>query len=571
MKWIIEKPKDRNLAMRLAKDLQIPPIISQILVNRGIQDVNTMKKFFYPSLDELSDPFVLSGMENAVERIIDSFKNKEKIMIFGDYDVDGITATSLLYLVLNRFSSEVCYYLPNRLSEGYGLSKEGIHEAKENNVKLIISVDCGITGVDEVEYAKTLGIDFVISDHHEPGTKLPNARAIVNPKLNPEPSDYRELSGVGVAFKLAQGLFDILGQDKAELYEHLDLVALGTIADIVPLRGENRILAKFGLRKLESTSKVGLKALLKTAGIWGQDLASWHVVFILAPRLNAVGRISTPKTAFELLTTRDIDYANNTAELLEKENKKRKKLDEKIFSEAIEQIEREVDIDNEKAVVLANDNWHLGVIGIVASRIVERYNRPTILITTIDGEGKGSARSIQGFHLLNAVKECKDFLLKFGGHKYAAGLSIAPEKISAFKSAFNKITSRTLTEEDLIPKLKIAAKLEPKEINSKLVEWLDLFKPYGPDNMRPIFVLEDAQVPYKAKIIGEDHLRFKVKTPEKMYNVIGFGFGKYQEAVYRSDFPLNIAFVLEFNHYYGFPQVQLRLKDLNFGDHELEY
>ncbi|MBN1756472.1 single-stranded-DNA-specific exonuclease RecJ [bacterium] len=570
MKWIVEKPADINLSMKLARELELHPIISQILVNRGLTDVKQMKDFFYPSLDQLSDPFCLSGMTKGIDRIVEALKNKEKIMIFGDYDVDGITATALLFLVLRRFTSEVSYHLPNRLSEGYGLSQEGIQDAASNGVSLIISVDCGITGIDEVEFAKTLGIDFIISDHHEPGMKIPDAYSIINPKLDRNVGDLKELAGVGVAFKLAQGLFDTFNQDHSELFSHLDLVALGTIADIVPLIGENRILAKFGLRQLESTSKIGLKALLKIAGIWGQKLESWHIVFILAPRLNAVGRISTPRTAFELLTTHDAREANRTAELLESENRKRKKLDERIFEEALDMIENKIDLDKEKAIILSNDNWHLGVIGIVASRIVERYTRPTILISNIDGEGKGSARSVPGFHLLNAVKECRGYLLKYGGHKYAAGLSILPENIEAFKEAFNKYTSDNIVEEDLVPKLKIAAKLGPEDIDKNLVEWLELFKPYGPDNMRPVFFMENVEVAFRPKLVGEDHLRFKIRTPQKLLNVIGFGFGKYINSIYRSEFPLNIAFVLEFNHFYGYPQVQLRLKDLVLGDKNIE-
>ncbi len=565
MKWNLAEQNSPSLAREIARELEIPQVISQILVNRGIDNVTDMKRFFYPSLDDLSNPMELEGVPIAVERIIKALANREKIIIFGDYDVDGITATALLYLVMNRFGADVLYYLPDRIDEGYGLSRSGIDEAADKGVSLLISVDCGITGIEEVEYAKTRGIDCIITDHHEPGEKLPEATALVDPKLS-ETSSVHDLAGVGVAFKLAHALFDELGEDKTELYEHLDLAGLGTIADIVPLTGENRILAKFGLRQLESTKKPGLKSLLQVTGLWGNELFSWNVVFVLAPRLNAVGRIGSAESAFELLTTFDHTRAIQMARFLDEENIKRKKLDEHIFAEAIDMVENNIDLENERAIVLESSDWHVGVIGIVASRLVERYHRPTVLVSTTDGAGQGSARSIPTFHLLDAVKESSDFLIKYGGHKYAAGLCIDPEQIVNFRESFVKVANKQLTAEDMIPHLKLDAQLDPDDISMDLLNWLKLFSPYGPKNMRPIFLLEKAEIIKPTKIVGKNHLKFKVLNSKRGFDAIGFGMGDMKTKIDNAIEPVHLAFVVESNNYYGYPQVQLRLKDIKIGE-----
>lgn len=565
MKWNLAEQNSPSLAREIARELEIPQVISQILVNRGIDNASDMKQFFYPSLDDLSDPMELEGIPKAVERIIKALAKREKIIIFGDYDVDGITATALLYLVMNRFGANALYYLPDRMDEGYGLSRSGIDLAADKGVSLLISVDCGITGIEEVEYAKTRGMDCIITDHHEPGENLPDAYALVDPKLS-ETSSVHDLAGVGVAFKLAHALFEQLGESKTELYEHLDLVGLGTIADIVPLTGENRILAKFGLRQLESTKKPGLKSLLQVTGLWGNELYSWNVVFVLAPRLNAVGRIGSAESAFELLTTFDHTRAIQMARFLDEENKKRKKLDEQIFAEAIEMVEKTCDLENDRAIVLESDDWHVGVIGIVASRLVERYHRPTVLVSTSDGTGQGSARSIPTFHLLDAVKNSSDYLIKYGGHKYAAGLCIDPEQIVGFRDSFVKVANEQLTPEDMIPRLKLDAQLDAEEISMDLLNWLKLFSPYGPKNMRPVFLLEKAEIIRPTKIVGKNHLKFKVINSKRGFDAIGFGMGDMKTKVDNAIEPVHLAFVVESNNYYGYPQVQLRLKDIKIGD-----
>ena len=568
MKWVLAEREESSLSIDIARELGIPPVISQILVNRGLKTPEELKSFFYPSLSDLADPFLIPDMDKAVERLLKALRNRERIVIFGDYDVDGITSTALLYYVLNRFGADVIWYLPDRLLEGYGLSEKGIDEALSKGATLLVSVDCGITGIDSVEYARSKGMDCIITDHHEPGDRIPDAVAIVDPKLSKEDTPFRELAGVGVAYKLADALYEALGEDKTFLHKHLDLVGLGTIADIVPLTKENRILARFGLRTLESTSKPGIKALLQIAGLLGNELSSWHVVFVLAPRLNAVGRIGNPSLAFNLLTSNSHGEALEMAKKLEEENKLRKKLDERIFAEALELAEQTVK-PTDRAIVLSSDSWHLGVIGIVASRLVERYYRPAVMISTIDGIGKGSARSIPGFHLLDAIRHTSHLLSKFGGHKYAAGLCIEPDNIEEFKEEFQKYASGHIEDDDLIPRLTINAKILPEEIDLNLIKWLELFNPFGPENMRPIFLIENAEIIGQPRIVGANHLRFKIRNSARAIDTIGFGFGEYKNSITMHTRPVNLAVVIEKNTYFGDPDVQLRVKDIKLGNWQL--
>lgn len=566
MRWVLAEQKSPALAVSLANELQIPPIISQIFVNRGLTTASQLKSFLYPSLSDLSSPFLLPCMEKAVERITYALREREKIVVFGDYDVDGITAASLIYSVLQRFGADVMWYLPDRLIDGYGLSQKGVDEAIQRGASLLISVDCGITGTDVVEYAKSKGMDCIITDHHEPGDKLPDAIAVVDPKIDPNcDASFRELAGVGVAYKLADALYEYLNEDKAFLHQHLDLVGLGIIADIVPLTGENRILAKYGLRMLETSTKPGIKALLQVSGLWGNELSSWHIVFVLAPRLNAVGRIGDPSVALKLLLTNDYNEALQIAKILEAENRRRKELDEKIFEEAVSLAERTMN-PNDKAIVLMSENWHLGVVGIVASRLVEKYNRPVVLISTIDGSGKGSARSIPNFHLLDAIRNCGDILEKYGGHKYAAGFCINPENVPEFRRRFLAYASQHLSDNDLVPTLSIDAKMLPEELDSELIKWLELFAPYGPENMRPVFLMENIEVFGEPKIVGDNHIRFQIKNSRSIFDVIGFGFGEHFQALASRSKPIHIAVVVDKNTYFDPPEPQLRIKDIKVGN-----
>lgn len=562
LRWEFPRKLDENKCKELSSELGLPPVIGKILINRGFSEPEEARNFLNPSLSDLSDPFMLKDMERGVDRVISALTNKEKIMIFGDYDVDGITSASLMYLVLTKLGAQVSYYLPNRLVEGYGLSEEGILEAERRGTRLIISVDCGINAVKEVDYAKKKGIDCIITDHHEPAETLPDACAIINPKQEGETYKGKELSGVGVAFKLAQAIYRKLGQDEKELEDHLDLVALGTAADIVPLLGENRILTRYGLLQVAKTSKPGLKSLIFISGLMGKEIGTGQVVFILAPRINAVGRLGDAERAIKLLTTRDERLASEISRVLDEENRKRKNIDEETLEQALELIREEVDLENDKAIILASAGWHQGVIGIVASRVAERFYRPTVMISIEGEEGKGSARSIPGFHLFEALKECEDCLLKYGGHKYAAGLSISASEIESFKEKFKLVSSRIIKDEDLIPRLSVDAELELEEIQDGLISALELFAPFGPGNLKPVFVTRGLELADDVYVVGKNHLRLKVKKNGIIMDAIGFNLGDFAKPLAMRGTKIDLAYVLELNTWNGNSKVQMRLKDL---------
>ncbi len=565
LKWVVQPEPDSSVSRRLSDDLKIPRIASRILAARGITDSLRAERFIKPSMADLFDPSLLSNMDKAVERVIQALKNNEKIMIYGDYDVDGITSTAVMFLVLNRLGANVTYYLPNRLVEGYGISEDGLQEAKKRDIDLLITVDCGITAVEEFVLAREMGIDCIITDHHEPADRIPDVHAIVNAKLDGEDNPGFELSAVGIAYKFAQALYRELGQDEAELEEHLDLVALGTAADIVPMIGENRILTKFGLEQIARTSKPGLKALIFIAGLMGQKIGTGQVVFILAPRINAIGRLGDAEQAIKLLTTRDENKASTIARILNAENQRRKSIDEKTLNEAIEQLESTIDLSKDKAIVLSSRGWHQGVIGIVASRIVEKYHRPTVMIAINGDEGKGSARSIPGFHLYDALKECEGDLLRYGGHKYAAGLTIAPEKIESFKNNLKKVSSRMLSDEDLVPKLDIDSEIDLDIIDDGLVNVLEQFSPFGPQNMRPVFVSYGNEIVGTPHIVGKKHLKFKVRKGERILDCIGFNHGDFLKKMNYSPILIDMVYVIEYNYWNGQNRIQLRIRDIRLS------
>ncbi len=563
MQWVVASEPDFRLVDDIANKVKLPPLVVKILVSRNMTDPVEIDKFINPNMADLVDPFLIPGMEAGVERTIQALQENETIMIYGDYDVDGITAASLMFLVLNKLGANVHYYLPNRLVEGYGLSEEGIIEAERKGASLIISVDTGITAGKEVEYAKEKFIDCVITDHHEPGETLPNAAAVVNPKLGP--SIGRELAGVGVAFKFAQGLYSRLGQDQSELYEHLDLVALGTSADVVPLVNENRILTHFGIGQIMRSSKPGLKSLVFECDLMGKEITTSQIVFIIAPRINAVGRLGGAEKAIKLLTTKDTQTASSIAKFLEIENRRRKSIDENTLEEALGQIEKSVDLENDKAIVLHSEGWHQGVIGIVASRLVEKYYLPTVLIAVDNNEGKGSGRSIPGFHLHDALKSCEDLLLRYGGHKYAAGMSIAPEQIKEFQTRFKRVAASQLNPEDLIRKLHIDAELDLDDIDFDLVDMLERFAPFGPENMKPVFITRNLEIVGSPQVVGRNHLRMRVRSGRKVFDVIGFGFGDYAEQLSMHGVDFDMAYVIEKNIHNGVTKIQLRVKDIRWS------
>jgi single-stranded-DNA-specific exonuclease len=560
-RWELAGSPEFRLVDQLVLDTSLPKNIVKILVNRGLGTPEAIHNFLEPSLNDLKDPFEMSGMDLGIDRLTKALYNNEKILIYGDYDVDGITATALLYLVLNKLGANADFYLPNRLTEGYGLSTDGIDLAKKSGVTLVVTVDTGITAVEEIKYATSIGIDVVVTDHHEPANELPAALAIINPKQTA--CDYGgELSGVGVAYKFAQALYRRLGQDENELHEHLDLVALGTSADIVPLVDENRVLTKFGIKQIARTTKPGIKSLAFVSGLMGKEIGTGQVVFILAPRLNAIGRLGDARQAARLLATRDERLASEIARRLDSENRRRKEIDEQTLQEALAQMEDTVDLQRDKAIVLSAEGWHQGVIGIVASRLVERYHLPTVMIAISDGEGKGSARSIPGFHLCEALKQCEDLLMRYGGHKYAAGLSIKSENIPAFRDRFKMVSGENLSIDDTTPKLNIDLEIELGEITDEFVRLLEQFAPFGPQNMRPIFLTRNCEIVDTPYIVGSNHLKMQLGKDGAVVDVIGFGFGHMARELSQRGCLVDAVYALEFNTYRGVTKVQMRLRDI---------
>jgi len=529
--WKILNCPDEFSQQVLVDDLNIHPSLAKVLVLREIDSYRKARQFFKPSLDDLHDPFLLTGMRDAVKRIIKALTDNEKILIYGDYDVDGTNAAAMLYLFLNEIGGNVQIYIPNRFKEGYGISKSGIDEAIQNGNKLIISVDCGITAIEETEYAKNYGIDLIICDHHEPGEVLPKALAVLDPLKPGCPYPYKYLSGAGVTFKLMQAISSSIGM-KDLPFKYLDFVAVAGAADIVPLTDENRILVKFGLEKLNNDPRPGFKALIEKAGLKLGNISSSQIVFGLAPRINAVGRLGDANRAIQLLLSKDYEEALHYAEILDKENRNRREIDEEILNEAIQKVESEINLDEETAIILHKEDWHLGVIGIVASRLVEKFYRPSILLTSVDGILKGSARSISDFNLYEALKECEDILLQFGGHKAAAGLSIHYDKINDFKKRFNEVAKKNLTPEQLIPTLEIEAIVELNSITPKFRRILDRFAPFGPQNMKPIFLTEKVEIFDRPRINSNNHLFMKVrKNGSMVFDTVGYNLGEYAQSL----------------------------------------
>ncbi|MBC7187764.1 MAG: single-stranded-DNA-specific exonuclease RecJ, partial [Calditrichaeota bacterium] len=494
-KWVFEGTQHSEEVHQLARVLEVPDIIARLLVNRGITTPAAAQRFFEPSLEHLHDPFLMKDMERAVERLITALRNRERIMVYGDYDVDGITAVSMTYLLLRKLGADVVFYIPDRLRQGYGLSEVGVREAHRRGATLVISVDCGVTACQEVELASSLGLDVIICDHHEPRTVLPQAVAVLDPKRPDCPYPFKELAGVGVTFKLLQALFATLKYDPALVEEFVDYVAIGSAADIVPLVDENRILVAEGLKRLNSgPRKVGLQALVETAGLAGHEIGTGQVVFVIAPRINAVGRMGDALRAVRLLTTDVPQQARNIAAILEAENRARKNIDEDTFAQALKMVEADYDPDRDLALVLAHEGWHPGVIGIVASRIVERYYRPTVMVT-LDGEvGKGSARSIPGFDIYAALKQCEDLLIEFGGHKYAAGLTVRRDNVAPLRARLREVIAAQMEDDLLVPKLRVDGEIRLSHITPKTFALLKKFAPFGSQNMRPVFVSRGLQV-----------------------------------------------------------------------------
>lgn len=563
-RWKIREVEDINSLKALADSLNISDVLAKLLFLRDIKTFTQAKHFFRPSLDSLHDPYLMHGMENATKRVIQALTENHPICIYGDYDVDGTCSTALLYMFLKELGANVDFYIPRRLNEGYGLSKDGIDAIKaNNNAKLLITVDCGITAIEETAYANQLGMDVIICDHHQPKEELPNALAVLDP-LKPQckyPFDY--LSGAGVAFKLAQGVAEKIGRREMPL-KYLDLVALAGAADIVPLIDENRVLVKEGLDKINTNPRPGILALIESSSLHPGNLNSGQVVFTIAPRINAVGRLGDAKRAVELLITDSVDEARTMAKVLESENYERRKIDVDTFDNALQLVENSIDFDSELAIVLHQEEWHPGVIGIVASRLVEKYYRPTIMLTTIDGIAKGSARSITNFNIYEALQKCEDMLIHFGGHQAAAGLAVELDKLKEFKDKFNQIVRESIKEEDLLPEIIIDAKIKLSDITPKFLRILDQFSPFGPENMRPVFLSEEVEVSNTPRVVGQNHIMacFKQNGNDKIFDTIGFNMREYLDLFQKKNTKVDIVYTIDKTVRDSRSYPQLRLKDI---------
>ncbi len=562
-RWKIKEIDDDYTIKSLADSLNISEVLARLLVLRDITNFNQAKAFFRPTLDILHDPFLMDGMETATTRVIQALTENQLISVYGDYDVDGTCSTSLLYLFLKDLGANVEFYIPQRLTEGYGISKIGIDYLKERGTSLMISVDCGITAVDEAEYAKSVGVDLIICDHHQPKEQIPDAFAVLDP-LKPNCSyPFKYLSGAGVAFKLAEGVSERIGKRELPL-QYLDLVALAGAADIVPLIDENRVLVKEGINLINTNPRPGIKALIEASGMRPGSLSSGQIVFTIAPRINAVGRLGDARRAVELFITKDPESAREMAQVLENENHQRRKIDEDTFDSALDIVKNNLDFSDESAIILHQEKWHPGVIGIVASRLVEKYYRPTIMLTTIDGVAKGSARSISNFNIYEALRQCEDLLIHFGGHKAAAGLAVEVDKIEEFRTKFNRVVKESLTEDELLPEIHIDSLLRLSEITPKFLRIIEEFSPFGPGNMRPVFLSEDVQLVSNPRIVGTNHLVFSLRqnNSEKVFDCIGFNMGEYCELLSGNNANLDVVYTIDKIVRDGRTFPQFRLKDL---------
>lgn len=561
MRWNLKPTPDSEKIKSLQDSLNIDELIATLLLQRGIETFEQARQFFRPKLEDLHDPYLMKDMDKAVVRIEKAIKEKENILVFGDYDVDGTTAVSLVSSYLKSFYPNVDTYIPDRYDEGYGVSFKGIDYADDNGITLIIALDCGIKSIDHVAYAKEKNIDFIICDHHRPGDTLPDAVAILDPKRVDCHYPYDELCGCGIGFKLLQALAKNRNQTIEDLLPYLDLVATAIGADIVPITGENRILAKFGLDVINSNPRPGFKAI--TQNIKKKNLTITDVVFILAPRINAAGRIKHGNYAVRLLTEFGIEESEAFAKELEVFNADRKELDKQITSEALLQIIENQEEDRYSTVVY-NENWHKGVIGIVASRLIETYYRPTLVFTKSGDKLAASARSVKDFDVYNALEACSEYLLQFGGHMYAAGLTLEERQFENFKVQFEKVVSETITEELRTPEILIDAVIDLNDITEKFVRILNQFEPFGPMNMMPVFMTENLRDTGYGKRIGSDesHLRLFVKQDDSEgYGAIGFGMGKKFEFTQNQQL-FDAVYSLEENEFNGNVSLQLRLRDV---------
>lgn len=559
-------PYDEHTTDQLHQQLKISNTLCNILIQRGITNYEVAKDYFRPQLSQLHNPYLMKDMDKAVERIATAISNKEKILVFGDYDVDGTTSLALMYQFLcSIYQKEYLdFYIPHRYREGYGISKLGIDFAAENNFTLIISLDCGIKSVELIAYAKTLGIDFVVCDHHLPDEEVPKAVAILNAKQVDCNYPYKELCGCGVGFKLATALTQHYGLPEEYFICYLDLVATAIAADIVPMTGENRILAFYGLQKINTNPCAGIKCLIELGGIKGR-LSINNVVFVIAPRVNAAGRMDDARKAVELFIEQEEEKAHPIAELLHSDNTDRKEADSTITEDALSIINGDEKLINRKTTVVYREHWHKGVVGIVASRLTETYYRPTVVLTKSGDVVAGSARSVVGFNLYEAIHACREYLLGYGGHFAAAGLSLLPENVETFSNKFEEVVNATIAPELLIPEIVIEAEINFKEINFPFYNIVCQMEPFGPENMRPTFIAKNVKDTGYSKIVKEQHIRFVIKQDDATLTGIGFNLASKFHLLQLNK-PVDIVFTIDENEWQGNKTLQMKVIDFNVSE-----
>ena len=566
-KWSIAQT-DILQQNKLGSELGISPIVAQLLLNRGITDADKAKTFLSGSMSELYNPFLLEGMHEAVMRIKNAINKKEKILIHGDYDVDGITSVAVLMFTLRSLGVDPVYYIPDRLTQGYGLSSDGVREAIDTDVRVVITVDCGITSSEEVKALNEHNIDVIITDHHELSKDLPPAYAIVNPHRKDCYYSDKGLSGVSIAFKLCDALCSEFNSKEA--WKHLDLVSLGTISDVAPLLGENRILVKEGL-KLFKTDKLnkGVRALIEVGGLKDREIGSFEIGYMLGPRINAAGRLGSARTAVELLLTDDKEKALLLAKGLNEANRARQKIEASTLKEAMSKVDKYINFKHHKVIVLHNEGWHKGVIGIVASRISDRFYRPTILISTKDGVGRGSGRSIESFHLYDALIGCEGLLKEYGGHQYACGLTILEENLEKFTEMINEIANTVLTADDLIPHLDIDMEIPLASLDHDVIDQINRLQPFGEENPEPVFCSRNLRLERPVRILKGEHIKLYVRDGAKVFEAIGFGLAKNSdiEELLKKSPELAIAYTVSINTWQGMDTIQLKIKDIKSTDY----
>ncbi|MCP4312177.1 MAG: single-stranded-DNA-specific exonuclease RecJ [Bacteroidetes bacterium] len=566
--WVIKEQGEEELIASLSKELTLDKPLTQLLIQRGVTSFKEAKAFFRPDLKDLHDPFLMKDMDRAIERIHDAIHSGEKVMIYGDYDVDGTTAVSLVYSFFKDYFKTIEYYIPDRYEEGYGISHKGIDLAAQGGISLIIALDCGIKAVDKIEYAREKGIEFIICDHHNPGDAIPDAAAVLDPKQDGCSYPYKELSGCGVGFKLIQAFGINAGLPGELVYDYLDLVVVSIASDIVPITGENRIMAHHGLKKLNEKPSIGLRAICDVAGMESDGIDIEDIVFKIGPRINAAGRMESGRKSVDLLVCEKRKDAKVISAKINTFNVDRRSIDTEITKQAIEMIQSNVKLQEKSSTVLYNPVWHKGVIGIVASRLMDHFYKPTVILTRSNGFATGSARSVNGFDLYQAVESCSDLLENFGGHKYAAGLTMKVEKVQEFTERFEKIVTETIDPEKLIPVLEIDTELPLKQINEKFFRILKQFRPFGPENNIPIFLMENVEDSGDGRRVGanNEHLKLGLIQEESAFipmPAIAFHQGKCLDTISQRK-AFDICFHLMENEFRGRVNLQIHILDIKF-------